>query len=217
MLFTENDIDVGQEYGNYYLATKFAAEKLAVEARKKGVNANIYRVGVLVFDSKFGVFQRNIEENAFYNNLKSYIKLGSVPGEVFGPIDFSFIDYVSKAITLLFDKGELLNEVYHVYNPNPSTWPEIAKMLRNEDISLRVKPFNDFLDFLYEILEKEKRDEYADDLLFNYSIYENIIRLPEIMSDKTQKILRRLGFEWSTLNETHVKKMVRHCREVNFI
>jgi nucleoside-diphosphate-sugar epimerase len=143
--------------------------------------------------------------------------LGSVPGEVFGPIDFSFIDYVSKAITLLFDKGELLNEVYHVYNPNPSTWPEIAKMLRNEDISLRVKPFNDFLDFLYEILEKEKRDEYADDLLFNYSIYENIIRLPEIMSDKTQKILRRLGFEWSTLNETHVKKMVRHCREVNFI
>jgi amino acid adenylation domain-containing protein/thioester reductase-like protein len=217
MLYTENDIDVGQEYGNYYLATKFEAEKLAVESRKKGINTNIYRVGVLVFDSKSGVFQRNIEENAFYNNLKSYIKLGSVPGMVFGQIDFSFIDYVSKAITLIFDKSELLNEVYHVYNPNPSTWPEIAKMLRNEDISLRVKSFDDFLDFLYEILEKEKRNVYADDLLFNYSIYENIINLPEIVCDKTQKILRRLGFEWPILNEMHVKKMVRHCREVNFI
>ena len=89
--------------------------------------------------------------------------------------------------------------------------------MRNEDIFLGVKSFNNFLDFLCDILEKEKRNEYADDLLLNYSIYENIIRLPEIVCDKTGRILHRLGFEWSGLNETHVKKMVRHCREVNFI
>jgi len=216
-LYTENDIDDGQEYGNFYLATKFAAEKLAVEARKRGINTNIYRVGSLVFDSQSGVFQRNIEENAFYNNLKSYIKLGAVPGMSFGLIDFSFIDYVSRAITWLFDKTELQNQVFHVYNPRSSNWPGIAEMLGNEGISLKVKSFADFLDYLYDILEKEKRNEYADDLLLNYSLYENIVNLPEIVCDKTQKILRRSGFEWPRLNETHVKKMIRHCREVNFI
>jgi hypothetical protein len=38
-----------------------------------------------------------------------------------------------------------------------------------------------------------------------------------IVSDRTQRILERMGFQWPEVTARHIGKMVGHCREVGFI
>ncbi|KNY28148.1 non-ribosomal peptide synthetase [Pseudobacteroides cellulosolvens] len=216
-LYTEDDIDIGQEYDNFYLQTKFEAEKILVRARESGLNANIYRIGVLVFDSNNGKFQRNITENAFYNNLKSYIELGMVPDTTFEKLEFSYVDYVSKAIILLFDKVNLKNQVFHVFNNEKITLTEFAECLNHSLTDLKIKPFNDFIDTLASMQENDEKRPYFEDLLFTYSIFEGISYVPEIRNDKTNAVLSRLGFSWKKPDEKLLNKMIEHCKKVNFI
>jgi nucleoside-diphosphate-sugar epimerase len=73
----ENDFDRGQTHHSPYNRTKFAAEKLVREAGDNGLPITIYRVGNLVGNSNTGLFQRNIESDAYYRILShlSYSKL----------------------------------------------------------------------------------------------------------------------------------------------
>jgi amino acid adenylation domain-containing protein/thioester reductase-like protein len=216
-LYTEEDIEFGQTYDNYYLQTKHEAEKILVKARKYGIDVNIYRAGVLVFASGSGRFQKNIEENAFYNNLKSYIKLGMVPDEAFEELEFSFVDYVSRAIILLFNKANLKNEVFHIYNHEKISFVEFAQLLKASSIDIRITGFDEFLDALSGLVDNKEVGVYAKDLLFTYYIYGNRSYLPEIVNDKTVTILNQLEFHWAKPNSYHISKMLEYCRQVEFI
>lgn len=78
-MYTEYDNDLGQIIENPYPKTKLEAEKIVLETRDKGINVNVFRVGNIGFDSKTGRFQENIEQNALYSMMKSYIRIGLVP------------------------------------------------------------------------------------------------------------------------------------------
>ena len=103
VLYTEYDNDLGQIIENPYPKTKLEAEKIVLETRDKGINVNVFRVGNIGFDSKTGRFQENIEQNALYSMMKSYIRIGLVP-EMERDIDFACVDDVSQAIIKLFNK-----------------------------------------------------------------------------------------------------------------
>jgi hypothetical protein len=38
-----------------------------------------------------------------------------------------------------------------------------------------------------------------------------------LVSDRTQWILKQLGFEWQEVTGQHIGKMIHHCRKVGFI
>jgi hypothetical protein len=38
-----------------------------------------------------------------------------------------------------------------------------------------------------------------------------------IVSDRTQGILKKLGFEWQEVTAQHIGKVIDHCREIGFI
>ena len=88
---------------NVYVQTKLEGEKVAIEARKNGVNTSIYRVGNLVFNSKTGKHQENLDDNGFYQTLKSYLNIGYIP-DIIDEVEMSYINYTAKAICTLFDK-----------------------------------------------------------------------------------------------------------------
>ena len=58
-----------------YISSKTKAENRLLNARKNGLNVNIYRVGNLVGSHETGIFQKNIEDNAFYSVIKAFINL----------------------------------------------------------------------------------------------------------------------------------------------
>jgi len=221
VLFTEEDCDMNQNSNNVYAKTKFEAEKLVLNARKKGINTNIFRVGNIVFDSSTGKFQENIESNAFYTLIKSYVKLGMIPIAKEKDTDFSFVDYVSEAIITLFDKKEIINETFHIQNAN---YVRLSDVLCIEKYNLDIKAieFDKFIDYLHDNFEIDSNTIYIQNVMLHYGwLDENLSSIEEteyiLCFDKTNLILSKLGFKWPELTEEHIIKMLNHCRGVNFL
>ena len=99
-----------------YVQTKLLGEREVVKYRAKGINGNIYRVGNLAFMSKNYRVQENIDDNAFFNWLKCLIKLRCITKGI-DSVEISQTDLTAEAIVRLFDKKQIRNSVFHVFNP----------------------------------------------------------------------------------------------------
>ncbi|MCU0288697.1 MAG: SDR family oxidoreductase [Acidobacteria bacterium] len=219
-LFSEFDHDIGQLVGSYYLLSKLKGELLIEEARTKGLNAAIFRVGNLVFQSGTGRFQENIEDNAFYNLLKSFIKIGITIESDEAELDFSFIDQTAKAFALMYDRESLLGETHHLYNSNKICPNEFAMMLREIGENLKTVTVNEFLDILQNNYENPGIKNYIERLVshtLTFSSSSDSITNIKTVSEKTELILDRLGFQWPKLNKDHAAKMLSYCKKVGFI
>jgi len=219
MLFTEYDVYIGQENDNYYIKTKIEAERVVLCSREKGLNANIFRVGNIVFQSDTGKFQDNINENAFYNKVKAFIKLGIIPQTDFRGMEFSFVDYVSNSVVTLMHCISLENEIYHIYNPNLLGMAEFATYVKNSGIEINSVTIGCFIDFIRDNYERADLQPYIDQLVLQSDLLENKDNYTnfEIVNQKTNLILSRLGFNWINVGYAHVNRMIRHCKDVKFI
>jgi len=219
LIFTEYDCDLGQNSDNYYVATKLEAEKFLVKAREEGLEANVFRVGNLVFDSETGVFQENIEDNAFYTLVKSLIKIGHFPKIDEKTLNFSFIDYVAKAVVLLFDKVNLKNETYHLFNTNQISLVSLGELLKYAGMHTETIPVDDFIKYLYEKYEDEEAKSHIARILVHSNMFFEGASKTSFMirNEKTENILKELNFKWPELNPAGVRLMMEHCKKVGFI
>jgi len=217
MLFSEYNDELETHIDNYYIKTKIEGERVVLKAREDGINTNIFRVGNVVFNSKTGVFQRNIDEDAFYSQLKSYINLGAMP-KINSSYDFSFVDYVSRAIILLYDRADLKNEMYHIFNPNSVTPILIGDLLNKLGLSIEMKSFEDFLEYVYDNYNREDLREHIDNFLLHSNILNNEENKAFVsICEKTQILLKQADFIWPSLNLEHMDKMIDYCKKVNFL
>jgi len=217
-VFDEYEDDLGSEFDNLYIKTKLEAEKMIIQAREKGLNANIFRVGNLVFNSENGKFQENIQENAFYTSIRSYIRIGICPDIKHKTIDFSYIDFTSRAITLLFDRKELRNEIHHIINPFTISINKLGMLIQENNVPMEIKPFDQFLDFLYN----NHRNPSVKEDIFNILLHSHIIENPHIVgliqwNQKTAQILQRLDFNWLPPDRKMIQKMLGYCKRTGFI
>ena len=214
-LFTEFDYDVGQEDENIYFRTKLEAEKLIVKARESGLNANIYRVGNLNYNSNTLKFQENISSNAFYSVVKSFIKINMIPAFEEKVIDFSFVNDVSKAITLLFNRKNLKNETHHVYNYNGISSIELGEFLQREGYSdLKICDINE----LFANYENPELQEHIMKIVIHAGLMGNIRDTNfRMVFAKTKVLLDKVGFEWPGINQKNIANMLNYSKEVQFI
>lgn len=217
VFYTEYDYDVGQISENYYVKSKQEAEKVVLEARREGVNCNIFRVGNLVFNSENGSFQENIEGNDFYKMMKAYIKLAAFPVINSMVYDFSFINHVSRAVVLLYDRGQLKNETYHVFNPNRLRIWQFGEFVRRFEPGVRLLEPVEFIDYLSEKYLNGINTDYAENILVQYSSILKAETQFYITAEKTNLLLNKIGFRWPELEERHVQKMIEYCRKVNYL
>ncbi|WP_428817977.1 condensation domain-containing protein (plasmid) [Clostridium butyricum] len=218
VVFTEEDCDLGQAINNFYVESKFNSEKELLKMRKQGININIFRVGNLVFDSSTGIFQENINDNAFYTIIKSLIKIGKMPNIDMGVFDFSFVDYVSSAITLLFNKEKLMNETFHVYNHKRISFKSLAEKIQKVDINIQIQDGMEFLDFILKNRSNEDKKEYIDNFIFHSQLLKKDRDTNfKVISDKTKLLLDSLGFAWDEVDDKHIRRMLDYCKNINYI
>ncbi|OWA33505.1 non-ribosomal peptide synthetase [Saccharibacillus sp. O16] len=215
--FGEYDLDLGQEYENYYAKTKFEAEVKVVEARSRGLNTSIYRLGNVVFHSETGQFQENIGENAFYTLMQSFVHLGMVP-EMAPDTDFSYVDGISQSILLLMQPEHLQNQIFHLLNPHLES---MYRVLGESQVGQNVETM-EFAKFVDKITEKflaRESLEEIDKIMLHYGWLESaqIQTRFEIASNRTVAYLERLGFTWKSMDKVRIARMMDYVRKTGFI
>jgi thioester reductase-like protein len=221
VVFTEYDHDIGQEVGHPYGESKLEAEKLIVEARNQGLICNIYRVGNIMCHSETGKFQENIEDNGLYTIIQSMIKMNMFPDSSHGEIDFTYIDFVSRSICLLFNREHLSNETYHLMNLDKTSFHELGEAAKSSGLSVKVAPYGEFIDFMSDNYSDEHFGPFIHNLLLHFGFFEELEEEERthfvMLSDKTEWLLKQFGLVWRKPNQDQLKKILDHCIEVQFI
>ncbi len=222
--FTENNLYIGQNYkDNVYVNSKFEAEKIVFDYMKKGLIAQIHRIGILAGRFSDGKFQENITENAFYTRIKSMVVLGCVSKDMLEQkIEFTPVDNCSKVILNLAQTNVADNKVFHLYNHNFIEIKEIVEELNSMGIDIKIVSENDFQNKILEIskgkdaqilfgiindINNTRNSKISID--YNFSV--------NIKSEYTQKYLKFLRTEWNKIDKKYIEKIVKYMREVKFI
>ncbi|MDQ6779283.1 MAG: SDR family oxidoreductase [Actinomycetota bacterium] len=124
--FSENDLDVGQEFHNSYEQSKCESEQL-VHARTS-VPSTILRPSIVVGDCRSGW---TAAFNVMYWPLRAFARglYSAVPADPAAPLDVVSIDYVADAIHALCEMSGGIGETYHLTaGANASTIGEVAEL-----------------------------------------------------------------------------------------
>jgi len=129
--FTEEMLQEGQSFFNYYESTKHMAE-VKVRERMDEVPTTIYRPGVAVGDSETGETQKYDGMYAFVEGLVDQGDNAVIPAPR-GASDAEFNvvprDYIVDAISYLSGIDESEGKTYHLADPDPPTTTELVKTL----------------------------------------------------------------------------------------
>ncbi len=130
--YSEEDLDRGQRFHNYYEETKFLAEIEVQKCMREGMPATVYRPAVVVGDSSTGATQKYDGPYSIIRLLMRQPKTAILP--IIGDTKHSEVnvvprDFVLDAITYLSGRPESKNHVYHLADPSPLTVEEMLQEL----------------------------------------------------------------------------------------
>jgi thioester reductase-like protein len=179
------------------------------------LRCNIFRVGNLTFDATNGKFQENINDNAFYSLLKSYVELKYLP--LPGEFEFSPVNEVADAILRLIESKNLINETYHIHNPMTITSDQLAGYLQSLGYEVSLLEAEAFVKYLLK--NKSLKGDLINNILLRFNFFDatGVSTPVRIKSDKTLLLLKRIGFEWTPIKKAHIRRMMEYCMAVNFL
>ncbi|MCM3783479.1 amino acid adenylation domain-containing protein [Neobacillus mesonae] len=128
---------------NVYTNSKLEAEKLVIKAGEEGLPVNVYRVGNLSARSDNGIFQKNIDNNAFYRMLKAMLLLKKAP-RVRWEVDITPIDYAGQAITALALQDETVGRVFHICNPVTISYEQMVEYFKAAGYDITLMELKEF-------------------------------------------------------------------------
>ncbi|MCC2624497.1 MAG: putative Phenylalanine racemase (ATP-hydrolyzing) [Burkholderiales bacterium] len=217
-MFTEasgTDRNLERKFYTYYTQTKYKGEQITLKYRQYGLKTSIYRVGNLSMNSKTYKIQENIEENAFFQRVKTILNFGVVPKEL-SEVEISPVDCVAEAVVRLFRQDKLYNQIYHVFNPKICNLYELFVKCKNVNIILT--SFSSFIDTIKLHLDNNSDAKQLELFMLhqgwlNEEIGINNFAKNIISQDRTNTILTNLSFTWPNINS----EMLSHIIKQSFI
>lgn len=128
--FTEDDLDVGQRFGNPYHRTKYEAERIVRE--ESTVPWRVYRPAVVVGDSQTGEIDK---VDGPYYLLTAIALLGRLPSALrlaipeLGATNVVPVDFVADAMVHLVHAPGLDHRAFHLVHPRPQPLSEVYNAL----------------------------------------------------------------------------------------
>lgn len=221
VVFDEHSFYVKQDFSNnVYAKSKLIAESLVVDAIANGLTATIYRIGDLSSRYSDGQFQNNITENAIYSRLKSILEISAVPDTILdNTLEFTPVDYASKALINIIWSNNNVNRIYHIYNPNMIKVKDLLCYMKKLNYSISTIAQDDFISLVQKLstdtLNRSKISGIINDFTKNNDmIYNHIICTDNHI---TCEYLESLGFKWPILDFNYFNKLIEYMQKVNFI
>jgi amino acid adenylation domain-containing protein/thioester reductase-like protein len=217
-VLTEENFYIGQDYStNVYIKSKFIAENLVYKAIIKGLKATVFRVGVLTGRCKDGIFQRNIEQNAFYRTIRSLLYLRKIPVSFLDKrLDFTPVDYCAKGIAKIIMVNQTSGLVFHMFNHQKLKAIELLSYLRVLNIPVQTLPDSKYNSHISRLSQTKEGKEILSGLvmqnnIFNYN--DSII----VDSTFTVNYLEQINFNWPDIDLEYISKFLYYMHNVGFI
>ena len=210
-VFTEHDVDIGQEPTNVYVLSKLEAERLVVSYRQRGVVASIHRVGNITYHSKTGHLQKNISESAFFQRTKAFIALRVVP-RYLDDAELTFVDQLARTIVLLSEQETLGNQIFHLRNPH---FVRLARFLNESSDGLGIQEVESdaFFDRLLELRNTAGHEDAVTNILLHAGLMEEEASSAKppivVLAERTERLLAQLGYVWPEPDPQAIRQFVR--------
>ena len=185
---------------------------------QNGLKATILRVGNLTGRYKDGVFQKNINSNAFYQRLRALFMLKCLQ-DVYKelPLEFTPVDSCANAAFTIIASENTAGRVYHLKNHNTV---QMFDLINYFDLPKKGFQFVDELSFLNRLQECAKEgNDYAAAFMQDMDESGRITFLNDIhvSSDLTASFLKQKGFTWPKADKCFIKKVLRYMKNTNYI
>ncbi|MDQ0232873.1 non-ribosomal peptide synthetase [Metabacillus malikii] len=220
-IFTENHLSIQQDiFNNVYIKSKFEAEARIIEAQKAGLQVSIYRVGNLMGRLADGVFQENIEENAFYRKVKFLMDYKVIPDPLLHQsIELTPVDICSKAIVQIMQTVESDRNVFHLFNHNVMKMDEILAILHSLGIKVTILPEEKFREWISQEFQHNQNDLLSTMIPELVKVESEPYQWEvEIDSSFTRRYLEKLDFvEYPNIETNYIEKLLEHMKKVGYI
>jgi len=205
--FREGQFDCGQRFYNSYEQSKFEAEQIAHEYRRKGLNITIYRPAIITGDSKRGV---TTNFKMIYQPLHflAHGLFQELPANRRSLHSFVPVDMVAEAICLLSQTNPL-NGVWHLINPQET---DVGKFI---DTATHVFRCNKPALIPVERFPRKRLSHLQWDLIepfvpyFNYRLRFN--------GEYSNSVLRSFGFQWPKMDDRLLAVLFQYCIDCGYI
>jgi len=205
-IFTEDDIPLSiEKYYNVYSKTKLHGEYQIVKYREYGVNGSIYRLGNLLFMAENFRGQENTSDSAFVGFLQFLFKMQCITPE-FSMVEISPVDFTAQVVVKLFEQQQLDNSIYHLSNPYLFNLSDF--FINNGVLSIKALTIEQLIDNIAHNFSNEIYHDVIIRFLLSqawldeFNARENSFSATNrILQNRTQHILKQLGFEWSPVTD----------------
>ena len=218
-IFKESDLYIGQNISGIYTITKFEAEKIVLKAIKSGLNAQILRMGNITNRYSDGVFQQNVEENAFAKRLKSFIELGMFPKYLLDhAIELGPVDLCAEAVIKILEYDSNCN-VLHIYNSKLLPIKLLVNTMKELGINIEAVDDETMSRKLKEILNDNFKKEILSGIIHDIDSKKRLIYTSNIRVsyDFSEKYLEKIGFSWKNIDREYILKYMNYFKGIGFI
>ena len=209
VIFNETNLYIGQSLENFYIRSKFEAEKLILEhIINNSLDALIIRVGNITSRTSDGLFQYNKNDNAFANRLKAFLKLKCVPEYLLDKyIEFSQVDCLAEAIVKSIQCYNKDISILHIYNQNHLYIKDLINMIPE----LQIVSNEEFQNIITTHISNIDKDNVITSLINDLDstgklVYESPIK---IKNDFTNELLTKIGFRWAPIDKEYIEKLIK--------
>ena len=136
-----------------YTASKWVAEKIVMQARKRGIPCNIYRFGLVTGDSKKGRYDSN---QWLYRLLASCIQSGFYPSNYKPKVALTPVDYSTRALVYLSLQETGRQWIFHLDNPFDIKISKFFKIYNKKSEKIRRLqgiPYDEWLNAIKEVAD----------------------------------------------------------------
>lgn len=218
-IFKESDIYIGQNIKGVYTTTKFEAELCVLEAISNGLDAQILRLGNITNRYSDGLFQSNVNENAFAKRIKSFIEIGAFPDYMLEhAIELTPVDLAAEAIIRILNHTSICN-VFHISDTKLLQIPLLVETLHLLGIKLIPVPEIMMKDILTGILADNSRKDILSGIIYDLDNHKRLVYTSNIRlnSTFTESYLNKLGFQWSDIDQDYIKRYMQYFNKIHFI
>ena len=206
--FCESDLNIGQKFNNTYEQSKFEAELLANEYRKKGLEVNIFRPSILIGEHLTG---RTNNFKMFYQPLHffNYEIFDAIPANRNAKENLISVDVVTKQIWLIANMKDSVNKTFHIGNPSPITAGHFID-LASDFFGFHKPEFVPVENFDMHRLSKVQRlliEPFVP--YFNYNV--------SFGRSNTDKLLNRISYECPIVDDEILIRLFKFCADSSYI